>query len=91
MVADMAAILRIAEALDRSHRQVVKSVKMNVATMRPGMDRRHVMLAIETKPNENYLSEKWALGEKKWFFEKQFDVWLDLPVEAELVQTTSTS
>lgn len=89
MVADMAAILRIAEALDRSHRQVVRGIKLNMSSMRPGMDRRHVMLDVEVKDGETYQAEKWALSEKKWFFEKQFDVWLDLPVEAELVQSTT--
>jgi exopolyphosphatase/guanosine-5'-triphosphate,3'-diphosphate pyrophosphatase len=89
LVADMAAILRIAEALDRSHRQVVQTIKMSIAHSRPGMDRRHVMLDLTVKPGENCQAEKWALSEKKSFFEEQFDVWLELPVEAGLVPSST--
>ncbi len=89
MVAQMAAILRLAEALDRSHRQVVKSIKMAIANTRAGMERRHVMLDLVVKNGESCQAEKWALCEKKPFFEEQFDVWLDLPVEVESAQPTS--
>jgi exopolyphosphatase/guanosine-5'-triphosphate,3'-diphosphate pyrophosphatase len=84
MVADMAAILRVAEALDRSHRQVVQGIKIGITQLRPGMDRRHVMIDLTVKHGETCQAEKWALGEKKSLFEEQFEVWLDLPLETEV-------
>jgi exopolyphosphatase/guanosine-5'-triphosphate,3'-diphosphate pyrophosphatase len=90
IVADMAAILRIAEALDRGHRQVVQSIKLAIAHSRAGMERRHVMLDLVVKANEICQAEKWALSEKKHLFEEQFDVWLDLPVEVHLAKASKT-
>jgi exopolyphosphatase/guanosine-5'-triphosphate,3'-diphosphate pyrophosphatase len=88
IVGDMAAILRVAEALDRSHRQVVRAIKVNIGKSRDGQERRHVMLDLTIRSGENDQAEKWALSEKKEFFERQFDVWLDLPVEAGLIQSS---
>jgi len=87
IVLDMAAILRLAEAFDRSHRQVIKNIKMSIAHSRPGMDKRHVMLDLILKNGETCQAEKWAIAEKKPLFEQQFDVWLELPVEAELTRS----
>jgi exopolyphosphatase/guanosine-5'-triphosphate,3'-diphosphate pyrophosphatase len=86
LIGDMAAILRVAEALDRSHRQVIQALRVAVSQTRAGVERRHVMIDLAVEPGEKCQSESWALSEKKGFFEEQFQVWLDLPVEAELVQ-----
>lgn len=84
LVGDMAAILRLAEALDRSHRQVVQSLKMSVAPhSRGNMERRQVLIDLTPRQGESCQAEKWALTEKKRFFEEQFQVWLDLPIEAD--------
>lgn len=86
MVAQMAAILRVAEALDRSHRQVVGGLRVKVTQRRSESERRHVLIDLTVKPKEDCQAERWALSEKKGFFEQQFGVWLDLPVESDVVQ-----
>lgn len=89
MVADMAAILRIAEALDRSHRQVIRAVKVSVAPQpRSGFERRQVLLDLIVNPGENCDAERWAFMEKRSFFQDQFNVWLDLPEQAATSEST---
>jgi exopolyphosphatase / guanosine-5'-triphosphate,3'-diphosphate pyrophosphatase len=78
---DMAAILRLAEALDRSHRQVVKNLSVLIegtpgnsttpATMR---------LNLDINPGQNSYSEVWALHEKKSFFESRYRVKIEVCV-----------
>lgn len=60
----LAAILRIADALDRSHLQNIKGV-----AVRPGA--RSVELDIDSE--EDCLLERWALAQKKTLFEESFD------------------
>jgi exopolyphosphatase/guanosine-5'-triphosphate,3'-diphosphate pyrophosphatase len=83
---DMAAILRLAEALDRSHRQVVKNLSV-VIEGAPGnsMLAATMKLNIDVVSGENSYSEAWALNEKKSFFEDRFHVKLELSVGAERV------
>jgi len=84
LVSDMAAILRLAEALDRSHRQVVRS--MEAKLRRPGKDRsRKGELVLTIYRRDDQLSsqpEEWALKSKKALFEKQFAVNLSVTVKS---------
>lgn len=84
LVSEMAAILRVAEALDRSHRQVIDGVTVAVEPFQKGgYDRRLLSLILKLKQGENCYAESWALEEKKEFFESQFQVRLNLSVQAE--------
>jgi len=82
LVTDMAAILRIAEALDRSHRQVVEMIKVNPSV---APSNRHVWQDMELelciRADENIAPESWAFKEKKGLFEQQFQTRLTLKVE----------
>lgn len=81
LVADMAALLRLAEALDRAHRQVVEHVQMEFSLGGRGRnDRPEVTLHLSLKPGENCYPEIWALKEKKSFFEQRFGVKLTVDV-----------
>lgn len=80
LVADMAAILRVAEALDRSYRQVVNKIQVDIDSEDPSK-MNHVKLTVIAHHNETCDSESWALNEKKAFFEDQFNATLDLKVE----------
>lgn len=84
LMSDMSAILRVAEALDRSHRQVVEDVTVAMEPFQKGgYDRRLMSLILKLRPGENCYAESWALEEKKEFFEQQFQVRLSLSVQAE--------
>ncbi len=92
IVRDLAAILRVAEALDRSHRQVIDHLKVMVspgATKNGAGKPASLCLVPLLKPGENCLAEGWALDEKKSFFEDCFDVKLDLLVEASEIMAQS--
>jgi exopolyphosphatase / guanosine-5'-triphosphate,3'-diphosphate pyrophosphatase len=81
MVTEMAAILRLAEALDRSHRQVVQRLEFEFEVDGKGKDGRGVMsLLIYIKPGENWEPETWALKEKKTMFERVFDMRVNFEV-----------
>ncbi len=74
-VADMAAILRIAEALDRAHTQVVEMVEMDFLQVgKNRSDRPELVLHLSLRPGENCDPEMWALHEKKALFEERFQV-----------------
>lgn len=60
----LAALLRVADALDRSHLQAVKGVDAHVGS-------RSVDLDIDS--DEDCLLERWALAQKKTLFETVFD------------------
>lgn len=84
LITDMAAILRVAEALDRSHRQVVERFRVSLAPFQKGgYERRLLALNLHLRAGENCFAETWALEEKKGLFERQFQVRLDVAVAAE--------
>ena len=80
----LAAILRISEALDRSHRGVIEDVQVAMSSFKKAKAGQitTVSLVPQLKDGTNCLAESWALGEKKDFFEEVFEVNLDLLVEA---------
>ncbi len=88
MVADLSAILRLAEALDRSHRQVVQRVEFDVTPGRTKDEKASVSLLIFVRPGESWEPETWALKEKKAMFERQFGLRLAFEVR---VDTRSVS
>ncbi|MBI5173080.1 MAG: Ppx/GppA phosphatase family protein [Candidatus Obscuribacter sp.] len=81
LVHDLAAFLRIAEALDRSHRQVVRDLRVMVNAS--NRDNKVLNLLLSLHEAETAQSEIWALGEKKAFFEMHFQVSLDVLVQAD--------
>lgn len=76
MVTEMAAILRLAEALDRSHNQVVQRIELE-------HDPKELSLLIFIRPGENWEPETWALKEKKSMFEKVFNIKLNFEVRVD--------
>lgn len=71
LVEDLASILRLAEALDRSHRQLIEKIKLEF----PRGKSRLVTLDLTSKKKSSALeAELWAINEKKNMFEDQFDV-----------------
>ena len=71
LVLKMSSILRLAEALDRSHHQVFEEVRISVDTS----NKRKVMnLVLILKPGQTCEPELWALQEKKSYFEDNFQV-----------------
>ncbi len=75
LVADMAAILRLAEALDRSHRQVIGGLTITVEGSTKGKQNGRILtIHPQVKEGATCQPEAWALSEKKQFFEKQFGV-----------------
>ena len=84
IVKPLAAILRISEALDRSHRGVIEDVQVAMSSFKKAKAGQitTVSLIPQLKEGTNCLAESWALGEKKDFFEEVFEVNLDLLVEA---------
>ena len=83
MVADMSAVLRLAEALDRSHRQVVQRIEFDVTPPRTKEERAAVSLLIFVRPGESWEPETWALKEKKAMFERQFNLRLSFEVRVD--------
>jgi exopolyphosphatase / guanosine-5'-triphosphate,3'-diphosphate pyrophosphatase len=89
MVMEMAAILRLAEALDRSHRQVVQRIEFDFEPSLKAKDGKEPLsLLLYVRQGENWEPETWALKEKKSLFEKQFGVRLSFEVR---VDSRSTS
>ena len=83
LVSDMSSLLRLAEALDRGHLQVVRTLKVTWdKAPRLAYDRQPLTLNVTIKPGRNFESESWALSEKKGIFEQQFGVRLNLCVDA---------
>ncbi len=83
LVSCMAAILRLAEALDRSHRQVVQRIEFDVQYATKNQERASTSLLIFVKPGESWEPETWALKEKKSLFEKLFQMRLSFEVRVE--------
>jgi exopolyphosphatase/guanosine-5'-triphosphate,3'-diphosphate pyrophosphatase len=71
LVSGMSAILRVAEALDRSHHQVFEQASLKVESTEK---HRILNLTLTLKPGEDCQPELWALQEKKNYFEEQFQV-----------------
>lgn len=90
IVRDLSAILRVAEALDRSHRQVISELKIMMSPYDKNSDKgkngsgRNGAIALVPilQGADDCLAEAWALNEKKAFFEDTFSVKLDLLLEA---------
>ena len=82
-VSELAAILRLAEALDRSHRQVVQRIEFDLQAAGKNQDRATMSLLIFVRTGENWEPETWALKEKKPLFEKLFQVRLLFEVRTE--------
>ena len=83
LVSDMSSLLRLAEALDRGHTQVVRTLKVTWdKAPRLAYDRQPLTLNVTIKPGQSFESESWALSEKKGVFEQQFGVRLNLCVDA---------
>lgn len=91
MVADLSSILRLAEALDRSHRQVVQRIEFDLTPARTKDDRASISLLIFVRPGENWEPETWALKEKKPMFERQFGLRLSFEVRVDTRSTTRAS
>lgn len=100
IVRDLAAFLRVAEALDRSHRQVIEEVKVVVSfyeknkknkSTRKKSSPRNISLVPVVKEGEICLAEAWALSEKKQFFEECFSVNLDILMDASSVLASTGS
>jgi exopolyphosphatase/guanosine-5'-triphosphate,3'-diphosphate pyrophosphatase len=90
MVTDMAAILRLAEALDRSHRQVVQRLEFDLDSNVKSKDgNKSLSLLIYVRQGEIWEPETWALKEKKALFEKQFQVRLNFEVRVDSRSTPS--
>ncbi len=83
LVADMSSMLRLAEALDRSHRQVVQRVEFDIQPSGKGQEKTIGTLLIFVRPGESWEPETWALKEKKSAFEKQFQLKLNFEVRVE--------
>jgi exopolyphosphatase/guanosine-5'-triphosphate,3'-diphosphate pyrophosphatase len=92
LVSDMSSMLRLAEALDRGHLQVVRTLKVSwEKAPRLTYDRQPLTFNVTIKPGETFESESWALSEKKGFFEQQFGVRLNLCVDANSAAPAATS
>ncbi|MBX9770681.1 MAG: Ppx/GppA family phosphatase [Candidatus Obscuribacterales bacterium] len=79
IVCEMAAMLRLAEALDRSHRQIVRSIQLIFDNDKKNKGRpQHLLINVNTAKHADTMPEAWAFEEKKPFFEKQFAVTADL-------------
>lgn len=84
MVAELASILRLAESLDRSHRQVIQRVELDLEPTIKSKDGRSALsLMIYVRPGESWEPETWALKEKKALFEKLFQLRLSFEVRVE--------
>lgn len=73
LVCDLASILRLAEALDRSHRRVVQNLEFDLEPAVKARDgRSSLLMLIYIRTGESWEAETWAVKEKKGLVEKQF-------------------
>jgi exopolyphosphatase / guanosine-5'-triphosphate,3'-diphosphate pyrophosphatase len=79
LVTNLSAILRLGEALDRSHRQVITGLKAKLIGREGQGEKRQLLLELIVPLGEDVSAEKWALNEKKQLFETLFK--LDLAVD----------
>lgn len=73
IVEKLSAILRLADALDRSHRQVVTNVEVSVR-------RKRIVLGLDVDGSPDL--ELWAAGKKSDLFERVFDRSVEIVVKA---------
>jgi exopolyphosphatase/guanosine-5'-triphosphate,3'-diphosphate pyrophosphatase len=73
IVEKLSAILRLADALDRSHRQVVTNVEVSVR-------RKRIVLGLDVDGSPDL--ELWAAGKKSDLFERVFDRAVEIVVKA---------
>jgi exopolyphosphatase / guanosine-5'-triphosphate,3'-diphosphate pyrophosphatase len=91
MVTEMASMVRLAEALDRSHRQVVQRIEFDFGDdlkMRDGRGTLNMLIYI--RPGEEWEPETWALKEKKTMFERIFGVRLSFEVRMDNKKPSSS-
>jgi exopolyphosphatase/guanosine-5'-triphosphate,3'-diphosphate pyrophosphatase len=82
-VSQMASFLRIAEALDRSHRQIVTGLKVRVKEEVTGIGApKEVNFELILPLNEDGAAEAWAFNEKKSLFEDQFNAFATIEARA---------
>jgi exopolyphosphatase/guanosine-5'-triphosphate,3'-diphosphate pyrophosphatase len=81
MVGDLAAILRLAEALDRSHQQHFERIDVE-AMPRGKKEKVEIALRAYSRPGDDCSSEAWAFAERKKLFESQFKAGITLHVVA---------
>ena len=82
VVTNLAAILRLGEALDRAHRQVITGLKVRLSGGRQDKGDKQLLLELIVPLGEDLAPEIWALSEKKSLFESQFNVKLAVEVRA---------
>ncbi|MCT4593450.1 MAG: HD domain-containing protein [Anaeromicrobium sp.] len=63
IIGKLSAIVRLADALDRSHKQKIKDIKVKI-------DKKDIIIYIYT--NEDTLLEEWALEKKSYLFKDVF-------------------
>jgi exopolyphosphatase / guanosine-5'-triphosphate,3'-diphosphate pyrophosphatase len=83
IVKEMAAILRVAEALDRSHKQVITGINFSLDShdaLENSIPEAKFELVVPL--GENCDAEVWAFHEKKKFFEEQFKLFANCEVRA---------
>lgn len=85
MAHDLSSFLRIAEALDRSHKQVVKDLKVALKASTKEGQNRVLSLFLTLHEGQTAQSEIWAINEKKSFFENHFQVKLEILLEANTI------
>ncbi len=73
-VVRMAGLLRMADALDREHRQLVRGVRANV---------KGETVVLKPRVEEEILLERWSLGKRAQLFEKTFGVEVRIRPERE--------
>ncbi len=76
IVSKLVAIFRLANALDKSHRQKLKDIKVRVEDNR---------LLITAKSDANLHLEKWAFGQCAPFFQEVFGYHPELSIKSPLV------
>lgn len=81
LVSELAALLKLAEALDRSHCQVVHRIDLHVEPTAKNKDGRlELLLLIYLVPGNSWEPETWALKQKKNTFERLFQCKLSFEV-----------
>ncbi len=72
-VSKLAAILRVADALDRSHKQKIKKISVRITDDE---------MSVLTDTNANTALEQWAFNEKGRFFSEVFGIKAELKVKS---------
>ena len=75
VVAKLVSIIRIADALDRSHQQKIKDIKIRI------QEKKVIIKAIA---KGDTLLEEWTFDNKSFFFEEVFGITPILSIEREM-------